>query len=100
MSKTGPAESDERLISAYQQVFKVKTGNDNNVFLVLKDLADLSGYYEVIPEENATALNYARDAGRREVFARILFLLGVPEAYREALRSAVLAEREALNGEG
>jgi hypothetical protein len=66
--------------------------------MVLAELAAFSGYFDV-PPETATALGYARDAGRREVFARILYLLGVSSEYREALRMAAIREHELLNGE-
>ena len=96
MRKT-PVEADVELIDAYKHVFK-EHGKDGQVDRVLADLAEFSGYYDVPSEElGLTALNYARDAGRREVFARILFLLGVTSGYREALRAVALLQHEALH---
>ncbi len=97
MSKT-PVEVDLELIDAYKHVFK-EHSKDAQVDRVLADLAEFTGYYDVPDEElNPTALTYARDAGRREVFARILFLLGVSSGYREALRAIAMLQREALSG--
>lgn len=96
MRKT-PVEADVELIDAYKHVFK-EHGKDGQVDRVLADLAEFSGYYDVPDEElNPTGLNYARDAGRREVFARILFLLHVSSGYRETLRAIAMLQREALN---
>jgi rhodanese-related sulfurtransferase len=94
ISKTNPAQADTQIINAYKHVFK-EHGKDAQVDIVLGDLAALAGFYDV-PPQDSTALQYARDAGRREVFARILFLLGVTSEYREALRKTAEAINEAL----
>lgn len=93
----GAAETDLELINAFKHVFK-ELGKDAQVDLVLQEIAAFSGYFDV-PPEDATALQYARDTGRREVCARILYLLGVSSEYREALR-AVAAQEIAQRGEG
>lgn len=94
ISKNNPAEVDLQIINAYKTVFK-EHGKDAQVDLVLGDLAALCGFDNVLPDDS-TALQYARDAGRREVFARILFLLGVTSEYREKLWKASNAINEAL----
>src|SRR5687767_5236634 len=93
-----PIEADLKLINAFKHVFK-EHGKDAQVDSVLNELAAFSGYYDV-PSEESTELQYARDAGRREVFARILFLLGVTSEYREALRLAAEAINAALGDKG
>lgn len=90
-----PLEQDVELVDAFRHVFHDADKNAQ-VSTVLEELASFSGYYDV-PPANATALDYARDAGRREVFARILYLARVDNAYRETLRAAALRIREALN---
>lgn len=89
------AAVDLQIIEAYRHVFK-EHGKVEAVDIVLGDLAALSGYYDV-PPADSTPLQYARDAGRREIFARILFLLGVTVEYREALRKTADAINDALS---
>lgn len=95
MKTDNAAEVDLAIINAYRYVFK-EHGQSEQVDIVLADLAALSGYFDV-PSEDSTALQYARDAGRREIYARILFLLGVTVEYREALRATADAINTALS---
>lgn len=96
MTEKGTAEVDIELIDAYKHVFK-EHGKDAQVDKVLADLAEFSGYYDVLDETlNPSKLNYARHEGRREIFARIMFLLGVSSGYREALRRVAMLQHEAL----
>lgn len=90
--------SNLMLIDAYKATFKGQ-GVNAQVDLVLADLAEFSGYFAVMPE-GTSAEGLQRDAGRREVFARILSLLGVSSEDRELIRAAALEELSISNEEG
>ena len=90
------AANEQLLMNAYATVFERKS---EAVDLVLADLAEYSGYYATMPRD-ATALQYARAEGGREVFARILSLSGVSDERREEVRVAALAELRTSLEEG
>lgn len=89
------ARREQQLVRSYATVFSL---NIEDAQLVMADLAEASGYYAVMPED-ATAMQMARAEGRREIFARILSLVGVSEEQREAIRIAALAELQTTNEE-
>jgi hypothetical protein len=92
--------SNLTLIDAYRAVFKSdQIGVNAQIDLVLSDLAEFSGYFAV-PPEGTNLEGMFRDAGRREVFARILSLIGVSSEDRELIRAAALEELSISNEEG
>jgi len=84
---------EQQLVNAYQSLWARE-----DMQIVMADLAEASGYYAVMPED-ATALQICRAEGRREIFARILSLIGVSVEQREAIRIAALAELQTTNEE-
>jgi hypothetical protein len=95
--RRGPA-AELTLNNAYRAVFK-NIGKDAQTDMVLADLAEFSGYYAVSPRSISEA-DLNRNEGNREVFARILSLLGVSGEDREALRAAAMVELQISSEEG
>ena len=92
------AAANVALIDAYKHVFTGLCVN-KQIDLVMADLAEFTGYFAV-PPEGTTLEGMYRDAGRREVFARILSLIGVSSTDRELIRAAALEELGISNEEG
>lgn len=67
--------------------------------LILADLGDISGYFNVAGDD-ATGDQMLRREGRRDVMARILFLLDMPFSYMTEMRRASLDEFNVTNYEG
>ena len=95
--RRGP-EREARLSSAWQAIASGK-GSKEDADLVLADLAETSEFYYVADPE-ATPTQLMRREGRREVMARILFLLDLPASYMTELRQAALDELQLTMTEG
>lgn len=81
---------DIRLEQAWVALLGGK-GSKEDADLAMADLADYTGYYAVAPEGTSTEMMH-RFEGRRDVMARILFLLDNPTSYSADLRRAALDE--------
>lgn len=85
-----------RMHQAYSELFDRK---QENVDLVMADLAEFSGYFFVTPPGVDPGVRDQME-GRREVFARILSLIALPMTQLEALRVAAAEEQQTSNTEG
>lgn len=86
---------DIRLAEAWQAIVAGR-GSKEDVELALADLGEFSGYF-FVAESGTTGDQLLRNEGRRDVMARILFLLDVPIAYMTELRRAALDELTVTN---
>jgi hypothetical protein len=85
-----------RLARAYLSVFGQKT---EDVELVLADLADFCGFYNVAPPGlSGDQLQY--DAGKRASFGRLFSFLSLSDERLAALEKAARAENEANETQG
>ena len=89
---------EARLSSAWNAISKGE-GSAEDFDLVLSDLAETSEYF-YIAMPGAEADELLRREGKREVFARILFLLDRPGSFMQELRRAALDEMTVSNLEG
>jgi hypothetical protein len=88
-----------RLAAAYEAVFVKRRPMQEDVDLVMADLAEFSGYFTTAP--TSTNSNDLWDLnGKRSVFARILSLIAIPRVQLEELRKAALDEMHISNTEG
>lgn len=89
---------DIRLSEAWQAILEGR-GSKEDAELAFSDLAEFSGYY-FVPPAGTSGDDLQRDAGRRETFARILYLLDVPMTRLTEMRLAALGELQVTNEEG
>lgn len=83
-ASSGRAQADERLINAYRNVFGRL---DEDVELVLTDLASFTGFYQVEAGGiDGNDLNH--QAGRRAVFGRIFSFLNLTSEQLQAMEQA------------
>lgn len=84
------AKRDVRLHEAWA-AFRAGSASREDAELVLSDLAEFSEYFYVA-DSTATGDQLMRREGRREVMARILFLLDLPASFMTEVRQAALDE--------
>ncbi len=85
-------------VQAYRAVFGGH-GSKEETELVLADLANFSGFYQVTtPADGPEAVRYSE--GQRSVFARILRFMRMSSAELAALEAAARAERLTDENEG
>ena len=74
-------------------------GSREDFELAIGDLAEQSDYY-YIAQPDATPESLMRREGRRELFARILYLLDVPKDVMAEWHAAALVELSITSAEG
>ena len=67
--------------------------------LVMSDLAEQSEYYFIAPA-GSTGEELMRREGKRELMARVIYLLDRPTSFMQELRRAALDELTVTNLEG
>lgn len=88
--------AEKRLAEAYMAVFGRE---DEDVEIVLADLADYCGFYQVAPPgSTGETLQYAN--GLRASFGRLFSFLSMSDDRLQALESAARAESETNEAEG
>lgn len=92
----GPAAT-ARLFEAWQSLSK-GSGSREDFEIVLADLAAASGYFDITPS-GVSGDTLRHNEGRREVFARISFLLGLKGDALAALMEAASHERQIINSQ-
>ncbi len=88
--KRTPETRADRLSEAWQ-AFQRGAASKTDADLILADLANYTGYFFVAADA-ASGDELQRREGRRDVMARILFLLDLPFAYTTELRRAASTE--------
>lgn len=83
---------NERLSEAWQ-AFVRGAASKEDADLIMADLASVTGYF-FVSEPGATGDALLRNEGRRDVMARILFLLDLPFSYMTELRRAASDEHQ------
>lgn len=87
-----------RLREAWQAIAQGR-GGQLDWELAFGDLAETSEYYYIAPPD-ATPEQILRREGKRELFARILYLLNVPRSKVEEWQRAALTELAITSTEG
>lgn len=86
------------MVASYRRLFNGK-GNERDAQIVLADLADYAGQYQVV-QPPAPPEVYVDHNARRAVFGRILTFLQLGEDRLKALEEAALREQHATAKEG
>ena len=80
---------EARVVAAYQAVFR-GNGSKQDAEIVLTDLAMVSGYHDVMPENASDGAVHQHNGGRR-VYSRIMFALNLPTERMNQLQEALLS---------
>lgn len=91
----GEQHRDLRLVTAYKEVFEK---NSESVELVLADLAQFTGFYQVMPPDTPPS-ELAHSNGLRAAFGRLFHFLSLTEDDLRELETAARLEARANNGE-
>lgn len=87
---TKPNSCELRLTQAYNSVFGK---DDEDVEIVLSDLAAYTGFYQAVqPGLDVSAYQAGHEAGMRAAFARIFYFLSVSDERLRALEVSAQAE--------
>lgn len=99
VSKTAPhgPAATARLVEAWHSLSK-GSGTVEDFEIVLVDLAAASGYFDITPS-GVSSDTLRHNEGRRELFARISFLLGLKGDALAALMEAASHERQIINNQ-
>lgn len=93
-----PEKRDDRLAQAWHAFVSGRAGRED-ADLIMGDLAMFTGFMQV-SDVGATDAELRRFEGRRDVMARILFLLDMPMSHMTELRRAAADEAVASAMEG
>ena len=84
-----PAALEARVVSAYTNLFNGNGGKDD-AEIVLIDLAQTSGYFEVLSAD-ATPGELAQHNGSRTVFGRTMFATNMPQSVLNEMATALMS---------
>lgn len=87
-----PVARQQRLTAAWQ-AFQRGAASKEDADLILADLAKVTEYFFVAADD-ASGPDLLRREGRRDVMARILFLLDLPFSYMDELRRGASDEMQ------